>query len=284
MPGTILASLTGLGSDRSVLEAAVAAARIHGSHIQCLQTRIDVVETATLAAGTSRGQSDLQDTLQRVSHEEEDRSRHAHQAFSDACKRHGLTVRTRPEGHKGISIDWNETSSFLNETLHEARYNDLTVMGREKEFARERIISVLMQSGRPLLLAPDKPVEVLGRKVAIAWKEGAEAARALTAASTILSRAESVAILSVAEDPDRDRLAAEQLASRLAWRGIEPDVCVRYLTKSSTSDALMEMAYECDCDLLVMGAYGRSRVNEFIFGGVTRDLLATCSLPVFMVS
>jgi len=44
------------------------------------------------------------------------------------------------------------------------------------------------------------------------------------------------------------------------------------------------MAYECDADLLVMGAYGHSRVREFLFGGVTRDLLAASPLPVFMAS
>jgi nucleotide-binding universal stress UspA family protein len=43
------------------------------------------------------------------------------------------------------------------------------------------------------------------------------------------------------------------------------------------------MAYNCDADLLVMGGYGHSRVREFVFGGVTRDILADCAIPVFMV-
>src|SRR5690349_22217292 len=56
-------------------------------------------------------------------------------------------------------------------------------------FRSDRITNVLMQSGRPLLLAPEKPVNAIGRKVAIAWKATAEAARALTAVSRILSLA-----------------------------------------------------------------------------------------------
>ena len=286
MPGTILASLTGLGSDRSVLDAAAAAARIDGAHIQCLHTRIDVVETAALVAPTSSNRRDLNDLMQKISSEQEGRARHAREAFSEACKRHKLAVRDRPDGIEGVSIAWKESRSFLNDALHESRYHDFTVMSRDEELSRERIISVLMQSGRPLLLAPDKPVETLGRTVAIAWKEGEEAARALTAASTILSRAQSVVILSVSEDPaaDGDRSAAEHLANRLAWRGIKAEVRMSYLPKSSTSGTLLDMAYACDADLLVMGAYGRSRVREFVFGGVTRDLLATSPLPLFMVS
>jgi len=51
----------------------------------------------------------------------------------------------------------------------------------------------------------------------------------------------------------------------------------------STSQALLDMAYDCDADLLVMGAYGHSRIKEFIFGGVTSDLLKASALPLFMV-
>jgi nucleotide-binding universal stress UspA family protein len=168
--------------------------------------------------------------------------------------------------------------------LHEARYHDLTVMGRDEELASDRIISVLLQSGRPLLLAPHKPVEFIGRKVAIAWKATAEAARAVTAASHILSHAGSVAILSVSEDDDdSEQLSAEHLARNLAWRGIKADVRTCQSPQRSTSQSLLDMAYDCDADLLVMGAYGHSRVKEFIFGGVTRDLLKSSALPLFMV-
>ncbi|HKU54727.1 MAG TPA: universal stress protein, partial [Rhizomicrobium sp.] len=166
------------------------------------------------------------------------------------------------------------------------RYHDLTVMARDEELSSEGLLSVLMQSGRPLLIAPEKPVEVVGKKVAIAWKATAEAARALTAASFILSRAEKVVILSVSEDKagdDNDRFSAEHLARQLAWQGIAAEVRMRYSPPVSTSRALLDMAYDGDADLLVMGAFGHNRMREFIFGGVTRDLLAASALPVFMI-
>jgi nucleotide-binding universal stress UspA family protein len=286
MPATILASLTGLASDRSVLEAAVAAARIDGGHIQCLRARIDVVESAALAAASANRQADYYEAIRKIEDEEETRSRHARAAFDEACKRHALPVHDRPQGAPQTSIAWKETRSVLNETLTEARYHDLTIMGRDENLSRERIVSVLMRSGRPLLLAPQKPVDIVGRRIAIAWKESAEAARALTAAAPLLSRADSVTILAIAghaSDGDGTRLSAEHLANRLAWRGIKTDIRISESPQPSTSKALLDMAYEQDVDLLVMGAYGHSRVREFVFGGVTRDLLAACPLPLFMV-
>jgi len=287
MSQTILASLTGLGSDRTVLEAAVAAARAVGGHIQCLHTRIDVVEaTALMATISPHRDTDVHGLLREISNEERERSHHARQAFEDACQRHAISIRDTPGDGTVISAAWQESKSFLNETLHEARYHDLTVMGRDEELSPDHLLSVLMLSGRPLLLAPGKPVSAIGRNVAIAWKATAEAARALTAASPLLSRAGSVTILSVSENgagDDTDRLSAEHLASRLAWHGIKPDVRMCHSPQSSTSQALMDMAYDCDADLLVMGAYGHSRVKEFIFGGVTRDLLKGSALPLFMV-
>jgi len=284
---TILASLTGLGSDRSVLEASVAMARIDGGHIDCLHTRIDVVEVAaTIAATSSQPITDVHGLMRNITDEEEGRSRHARQAFEEICNRHALAICDNPTDAASISVAWNEHQSFLNETLHEARYHDLTVMGRDKELSGDRITTVLMQSGRPLLLAPERPTEIIGQKVVVAWKDTAEAARTLTAASRLLAKAASVTILSVSDDPrgDADRRSAERLANQLAWRGIKAEVRMCYSPRVSTSQALLDLAYDCGADLLVMGAYGHSRVKELIFGGVTRDLLAASPLPVFMTS
>jgi len=284
---TILASLTGLGSDRTVLEAAVAVARIDSGHIDCLHTRIDVVEGAALMAATSpRHNTDIHGLLRKIADEEAERSRHARQSFDEICKRYALSVRDAPSENTPVSAAWKEHRSFLNETLDEARYHELTVMGRDEELPPDRIVTVLTRSGRPLLLAPQKPASVIGQKVAIAWKATAEAARALTAASRILACAGSVTILSVSENQsgdDTDQVSAESLARQLAWRGIKPDVRMCYSPKVSTSQALLDMAYECDADVLVMGAYGHSRMKEFVFGGVTRDLLKDSPLPLFIV-
>lgn len=283
---TILASVTGYGSDRAVLDAAVAAARIDGAHIHCLHTRIGAIQGAALAVYTTpEHHHDLHKLGQQIAAEQTERLQHARAAFDDACKRHALPAKDAPSD-AAVSMEWQELQTLLNETLNEARYHDLVVMARDEELSSERIESVLLQSGRPLLLAPPKPVTVIGRKVAIAWKAGAESARAITAASSILSRAEQVFILSVSENgvgDDTDRDSAERLANQLKWHGVTARVGMEYSPSGSASTILKEMAYNCDADLLVMGAYGHSRVREFIFGGVTRDILTDCAIPVLMV-
>ena len=283
---TILVSLTGYGSDRSALDAAVAIARQGGGHIQCLHTRMGVVDASAWSAYARPEQHhDLHRLSQEIAAEQAERLRHAKEAFDSACVRHALVVKDAPS-EAALSIAWQETETLINQTLHEARYHDLTVMAREENLSVERIESVLMQSGRPLLLAPRKPVTVIGRKVAIAWKPSAESARAVTAASAILSAAEQVSILSVSENgaaEDAGRASAEHLARQLTWHGVTARVGIASAPLGSASEALKDMAYDCDADLLVMGGYGHSRVREFVFGGVTREILADCVLPVFMV-
>lgn len=285
MPKSILASLTGLGSDRAVMEAAIVAAQIDGGHVTCLHARIDVVETAAMVEVTFPQHHHGLEVIHQISQEEAERGRHARAAFDDAIKHHDIPERTEPNGETLVTACWRETKSFFNETLEEARYHDLTVMARDPELSLDRIKSVLMQSGRPLLLAPPKPLQVIGRRIAVAWKEGPEAARAVTAASPWLARAEKVVVLSASRNEagdDRDRLSAERLALCLRWQGIKAEVEMAYSMSGSETHALQNKAYDGDVDLLVMGAYGHSRLREYVLGGVTEDMLADCAIPVLI--
>jgi nucleotide-binding universal stress UspA family protein len=219
----------------------------------------------------------------KISDEERSKSDHAKAAYDEACKRHSLTVSENPRNAGDVSVGWKEMETLLNETLHEARYHDLVVMARDAELSSERIVSVLMRSGRPVLIAPPKPVNAIGRNIAIAWKAEAESARALSAASSVLTHADRVSILTGRESTAEDgRASAENLAAQLRWRGLQVEVRVEMPALSATSGRIKEMAYNCDADLLIMGAYGHSRVREFVLGGVTRDVLADCALPVLM--
>jgi nucleotide-binding universal stress UspA family protein len=231
-----------------------------------------------------RHSTTLQQMSREIADEERGRSDHAKAAFQDACKRHALAVREEPSDDAGVSISWKEVETLFNETLYDARHYDVVVMARDDELSPERIKSVLMRSGRPLLLAPPKPVAAIGRKVAIAWKAGPEAARALTAASSILPRAERVDILCASESAaGDDRVSAEYLAKQLRWHGVQAQVHVDYENSRPSSGRIRQMAYDCDADLLVMGAYGHSRMQEFVFGGCTRDILSDCAVPVLML-
>lgn len=285
MPISLLASVTGLGSDHAVMETAIAAGNRVGGHVTFLHARLDAVEAAAMVEATFPQYQDGRNVLHKIGEEQQERSRHAKAEFEKIQKSHRLLERDQAGGDAALSVSWRETRSFFNETLNEARFHDLTVMGRDRELSSERIATVLMQSGRPLLLAPQMPAAAMGRHVAIAWKESAVSARAVTAAMPFLDRAERISILSASQNSagdDRDRLSAEKLAQSLRWRGLQVDVEMEYARGGSEAQNIVNMACSRDADMLVMGAYGHSRFREFVFGGVTRELLAGCVLPLFL--
>ncbi len=279
----ILASLSGFGSDQAVLDTAIALAKWQGSHVLCLHTRIDAMQTAAVSKPVTMRGGPSDALVRSIAAEEDARSRHAVEAFQDAQRRHGLAqADTPPTQGSSATLAWAERRSFLNETLHQSRYHDLVVMGRDQERPAEHIKSIVMLSGRPVLLAPPRPAMTVGRHVAIAWKAGAESARAATATTALLTKAERVTILAVAEqDDDVARLAAEDLAASLGWHGIRAEVRVQP-ANGPTGPMLQKMALESGADLLVMGAYGHSRLREYILGGVTEAMIAACSLPVLL--
>jgi nucleotide-binding universal stress UspA family protein len=283
---TILASLTGFSSDRTVLDAAIAIARIDAAHVTGLHTRLNAIEGAALVGAIgSRWPARLPEILRRIAQAESERSENCKEAFADACKRHSVTINGDPAKAEGVSASLTEMAMLHNKTLQEARFNDLVVLARVPELSSEGIYSLIARAGRPIMIAPSKPVHVIGQTVVVAWKDGPEAARALGAALPVLLHAKRVIILSVSKDiagDDTDRVSAEGLAQALKWHGITAEIQMSYGLSISTSAKILEIAYGQDADLLVMGAYGHSRMREFVFGGVTRDILADCAIPVLM--
>lgn len=277
MKRSILASLTGLSSDRTVLDTAIAAARIDGGHVTALRARIDVVDAASvLAVGFPNPGVSIGDSIALIREEESARSKHAREAYDDAVQRHGI-------GRNGpVTLAWLETVSLFPEFLTEARYHDLTVMGRDPELSAESIRTVLLASGRPLLLAPPRPQPLIGRTIAIAWKEGAEAARAVTAAEHFLTKADRLFIL-VAPESSRTRDDAARSAARLAKSFTDKGLAVEIReSQGGSAHAIRNLAYACDADMLVMGAYGHSRVREMLLGGMTEAMVGESAIPVFL--
>ena len=280
---SILASLTGFGSDRSVLDAAFAVARIDQGHVAGLHTRIDPGETAaTISVAQPQLRGELLEAMQRIAREEEEHSAEARLAFTEACKRHGVAA----DAAEAVSASFREMTSFENETLHQARLHDMIVMARVPELASERLHTMVMHAGKPVLVAPHRPVRTIGESVAIAWKDSAEAARAMTAALPILEGAKQAIVISASEDPSRnapEQTSAEGVVALLKRHGVEARLECGSSDLAPAAVTIRETCYAADADLLVCGAYGHSRVREMVFGGVTRDLLNECGIPLLMV-
>lgn len=139
-----------------------------------------------------------------------------------------------------------------------------------------------LESGRPVLVIPYAGrFPTIGRRVVIAWKAGREAARAVFDALPLLHHAESVHILEILERaPAASRRGPDtSIAAALARHGIRPVVQTSIAPDISVGDEILSRLADLDADLLVMGAYGHSRLREWAFGGVTRQIAKQMTVP-----
>jgi nucleotide-binding universal stress UspA family protein len=185
----------------------------------------------------------------------------------------GATERT------GLKTDWRAVEDFPHAAIcTAANAADLIVVGSldpyelGSEYRSLNPGDVLMGAGRPLLVIPETIGELKARNIVAAWKNTREARRALADALPLLVGAESVALAHVKEESD-DADTIKDAKSFLSRHGIEARVEIRELKASDVQDELLRFAEACGADLIVSGAYGRSQLREWVFGGVTRGLL-----------
>ncbi len=282
----VLVPATGTDSDGPVFATALAVARLSGSHLEFLHVRIDVQQTLmAMAAADIGGGVGYDRIFDSLEHEVTDRQKKAELAFRDFCERAGLSVSSDLSADLP-SAEWRtevgEEPAWLAE---HGRAADLLVVGRAREgetVAMDVLEACLMDTGRPVVIAPARMPGRLSGTVAIAWKNRPEAARAVTAAQPFVAMAERVVIFSVEEGAETDERSCERLRYALSWHN--PHTTVQRLKQDGRPpvETLLAAVGTAGADLLVMGGYGHSRVREVIFGGFTRHVLTGADLPVFI--
>lgn len=190
--------------------------------------------------------------------------------------------------HQGIPAEWRSLTHWDSEAGAAAHYADLTVIAaseRGGEASPSGLVeSLILTSGRPVVLFPLNSKVSRIRRVLVGWNARREAVRAVADALPLLVRAEAVEVLAV--DPERNRDHGQEpgadIARHLARHGAQVDV--RRVSSGGTDigRVLLSRAASFGADLLVIGAYGRCRLSEWIFGGVTQTVLQEAELPVLM--
>jgi nucleotide-binding universal stress UspA family protein len=177
------------------------------------------------------------------------------------------------------------------------RYVDAMVLGWSRragkedgnrdgtEFERDLFRGALFESGRPVILVPES-CRSMGppRRILVAWSPEREATRAVNDALPLLRGAEMVTILAVAEgrgingekDPGTD------IAHHLARHDVKTEVKHVPANGRTAQSVVLDEARYCGADLIVMGGYGHSRLSEWLFGGVKRDMMDDLKIPVLM--
>jgi nucleotide-binding universal stress UspA family protein len=139
-----------------------------------------------------------------------------------------------------------------------------------------------LESGRPVLVVPYVGgYREIGRNVVIAWNAKRESARAVFDALPMLEKAEKVQILEVKERRDDGASLAPDaaIAASLARHGIKATVRISMAADISVGEEILSRLADADADLLVMGAYGHSRMRELVFGGATRHIARHMTVP-----
>ena len=165
-----------------------------------------------------------------------------------------------------------------------ARIADLVIVGPRPERNGLTPLSVdpqdvLVETGRPVLYAPAGLTSWIGERVLVAWKDCKEARRALYEALPLLARAQAVTVVTFNEGETHDGLA--DVVAYLETHGIDATPDAQTARAGTVGDELLAYAAGCKADMIVAGAFSRSRGQERVFGGVTVDLLQRSPIPVF---
>jgi nucleotide-binding universal stress UspA family protein len=262
------------GNDlHSVLSAAVAlTARLSG-RLDVLHIKMDPFDAIPLGVEGMTGDM-IEEITAAAKKGIEDRRARAKAEYDRVCQ---------PSGQ---SVHWKEVVGRPAKMLSIAsRFADLLVLAQpEKESAAnllEAVDAAMFETGRPLVLVPANVSSVIGNRVMIAWNGSTQAARAVTAAIPLLSHAGQVDIVQIGdigkEAPSSD------LALYLALHGVKTQVHAIDLGIRDIGGALIDAAERFESDLIVMGAYGHSRLRERILGGATRGLVADSPWPILMM-
>ncbi len=145
---------------------------------------------------------------------------------------------------------------------------------------------VALEGGRPVLVVPSNwPAREYGLDVAVAWNDSREAARAAFDAVPLLARAKKVRLITVGEMTNgggANIIASAEVAATLARHGLDVEIETVAADNRHPGNALLARVAADGSDMLVMGAYGHSRLREFVLGGATRDVLKHMTVPVLM--
>lgn len=287
---TILVSVAGTNQTANAIDTGVALGRLLEAHVECLRVHPDPAQTVAQASAVDMGTSMIiGDLMQALQDRDKRETKRARDAFDAACAREKVRLADRPIADRGITASWREdTGDELSVLVARARFNDLTVIENPTSgaFPPGSAGAILIGSGRPLLVSPPTSPKSIASRVVIAWKNTAEAARAVTAALPILARAQTVVVLGVTESEDDEaslRLSLQNVTDYLAWHKIRAESRTVASAGQLPEDAMLAAMPTQDADLLVMGGYGHSRLRELVFGGFTRRVLKGVTFPVLLV-
>jgi nucleotide-binding universal stress UspA family protein len=185
--------------------------------------------------------------------------------------------------NRSKDIEWRSAfAAPADYVAREARAADLIITGNDQgggltdPLWRLDPSELVMKLGRPVLIVPPDVNRISLARVVVGWKETREARRAIVDALPLLQKAKEVVVVEIIESDDERSAANRRVADVAAWLGRHDVVAAGHRVPKldgNASEQLVNQANEIGADLIVAGAYGHTRLREWIFGGVTSDLM-----------
>lgn len=219
-----------------------------------------------------------QDVIDSISAQNEEVVVALRKSFDAAMTASGLSAKS----------EWRDTTGDPAQQIAvHGRYSDLIVIGQpdpdvQSGLATELADDVVLLAGRPILVIPYTQRETnIGTRIMVAWNGSREAARAVADAMPLLKRATSVDVIAADPDGIGDEPGAD-IGQFLARHGVTVEVSHTLTDDISIGDELLNRTADRNIDMLVMGAYGHSRLRETILGGATRHILRHMTVPTLL--
>jgi len=284
---TILTFVGGGDRDQVILQTAFAAAIPLSAHLDCLHVHVPATEAARYGHTEFASGAALRNALDRLETSANAFSDLAAENVRQFVAREQIEMCDTPAEARGVTASFREEQSNALERLtFHARHSDLIVIGRAKQrqgLAPGTLEHLVFNCGRPILVAATAAPRTLTDTIMVCWNESSHAARALTVATPILAKAKRAVFVSVAERTDDVTDSVEDLARQFAWNGVAAEVQVKSANRRAVPGVLAAAAEECGADLVVMGAYGRSRARELISGSCTEAVVDRCDRPILLM-
>jgi nucleotide-binding universal stress UspA family protein len=193
-----------------------------------------------------------------------------------------------------FTAEWRDADAgsfpVIDVVLEHARAADLVVASQtDRDWPASGWLDVAdlvaVESGRPVLIIPNTPQPThVGARVLVAWNGSREAARAVFDALPILKHAEATRLVWIEPqiDGEPEQAHGQDICQTLLRHGVRCEKTKQAPPQDGVGPTLLAQAETFAADLLVMGCYGHTRLREFVFGGATRQVLQTMSIPVLM--
>ena len=285
---TILVLIGGGDRDEVILRTALAAAVPLSAHLDFLHVHVSAGIAAkydshvqfVMGAG-------LGDALGHLETKARTFSEFAADHVREFCAASKIEFCATPTNRNNVTASFREEIDTTTERLiFHARQSDLVVLGRAKQkqgLSPDTLEQLARNCGRPVILAATAAPQILTGTVMVCWKKSDNVARAVAAAMPILTNAKRVVFTNVAKRHDGNTEAVRDLARQFANNGLSTEAQVIPANNIGTAGLLSAAAEECGADLLVIGAYGHSRLRELFFGSCTEALIRDVDRPILLM-